>query len=240
MVFLTHPTDYTGTYPDGWAGFTWCDWDQSAGSYHPGDDYNWGATGQADFDRAVLSIADARVLYTSRATTGYGNMVILEIALDRQTIDFIAQNFPKYQRKSEKVCVLYAHLNRIHVTAGQVVKMGQLIATIGNSGTTYAHLHAELYEPNGELVTKPYRFYPVGWSKDKIETNYLPFFTVIEKIKQYQPIPTPNADEYVLRLARDIQSCENTITAGEQVRDPQWKEKNKANKAKLLVLAARL
>lgn len=240
MIKLIQPTDYTGTYPDGWAGFTWCDWDQSAGSYHPGDDYNWGATGQADYDRAVLSIADARVLYTSRATTGYGNMVILEIALDRQTIDFISQNFPKYQRKSEKICVLFAHLNQIYVTAGQVVKMGQLIATIGNSGTTYAHLHAELYEPNGELITKPYRFYPVGWSKDKIETNYLPFFTFIEKAKQNQEIVSPSADEYVQRLSRDLQSCENTITAGEQIKDPQWKEKNKANKNKLLSLASRL
>lgn len=237
---LIQPTDYTGTYPDGWSGYTWLDFDPSANAYHPGDDYNWGATGQADYDRAVLSIADARVVYTSRATTGYGNIVILEIALDRQTIDFISQTFPKYQRKSEKICVLFAHLNQIYVTAGQQVKMGQLIATIGNSGTTYAHLHAELYEPNGELVTKPYRFYPVGWSKDKIETNYLPFFTFIEKMKQTTTIPTPNADEYVQRLARDIQSCENTITAGEQVKDPQWREKNKANKNKLLSLASRL
>lgn len=54
------------------------------------------------------------------------------------------------------------------------------------------------------------------------------------------PIPSPNADEYVLRLAQALGSAENSITSGEQVKDPRWKAKNTANKAKLLLLAARL
>lgn len=234
---LIQPTDYTGTYPDGWSGYTWLDFDPSANAYHPGDDYNWGATGQADYDRAVLSIADAKVLHTSRLNTGYGNMVILEITLDDHLRAIIQSNCPKYQIKSNKVCVLFAHLNRIYVTTGSTVKQGQLIATIGNSGTVYAHLHAEMYEPNGDLMPLPYRFYPVGWSKDKIEANYLPIFTIIEKSKQTEQ---PNADEYVSRLSQAIISAENAIIAGEQVKDPKWKEKNKANKAKLTGLAGRL
>lgn len=55
-----------------------------------------------------------------------------------------------------------------------------------------------------------------------------------------QPVPTPNADEYVKWLTQSLVSAENTITAGEQVGDKQWKTKNKANKAKLLSLAGRL
>jgi len=52
--------------------------------------------------------------------------------------------------------------------------------------------------------------------------------------------PTPNADEYVLRLSQALTSAENAITSGEQVGDKQWKTKNKANKSKLTSLAARL
>lgn len=239
MKPFIQPTDYTGIYPTGWAGYTWLDFDPSANAYHPGDDFNWGSYGQADFDRAVLSIADALVVHTSRLNTGYGNIVILEITVDAQLKDLIKLNCPKYQIKSNKVCVLYAHLNQIYVTRGSTVKQGQLIATIGNSGTVYSHLHAEMYEPNGDLMTLPYRFYPVGWSKEKIEINYLPIFTIIEKSKQAVQ-PTPNADEYVSRLSQALTSAENAITTGEQIKDPQWKAKNKANKSKLTALAARL
>lgn len=54
------------------------------------------------------------------------------------------------------------------------------------------------------------------------------------------PAPTPNADEYVKRLTEAIGSATNAIDSGEQVKDPQWKTKNKANKSKLKSLAARL
>lgn len=54
------------------------------------------------------------------------------------------------------------------------------------------------------------------------------------------PVPVPNADEYVSRLTQSLVSAENTIVAGEQVKDPKWKAKNTANKAKLLSLAGRL
>lgn len=52
--------------------------------------------------------------------------------------------------------------------------------------------------------------------------------------------PVANADEYVLRLSQALVSAENAITSGEQVGDKLWKQKNKANKAKLTSLAARL
>lgn len=53
-------------------------------------------------------------------------------------------------------------------------------------------------------------------------------------------VATPNADEYVSRLSQALVSAENAITSGEQVKDPKWKAKNTANKAKLLSLAGRL
>lgn len=44
----------------------------------------------------------------------------------------------------------YAHCNEIFVKEGDVVEEGQKIATVGNSGTTYAHCHFALKrEPTG-------------------------------------------------------------------------------------------
>lgn len=67
--------------------------------------------------------------------------------------------------------------------------------------------------------------------------SYVPNSYCVIKLKQTQ---IPNADEYVLRLSQALVSAENAITTGEQIKDPQWKAKNKANKSKLTALAARL
>jgi len=47
----------------------------------------------------------------------------------------------------------YAHLNKIHVTAGQQVTAGQHIADTGNSGIgTGPHLHFTLRDAKGSLI----------------------------------------------------------------------------------------
>lgn len=53
----------------------------------------------------------------------------------------------------------YAHLDVQKVTAGQIVKKGQLIGTVGNTGnarTTPAHLHFGIYDGNSALDPLPY------------------------------------------------------------------------------------
>ena len=64
--------------------------------------------------------------------TGYGNM----IRLRGEGADEIIYE------------ILFAHLHEIHVTQGQDVEQGDLIATVGTSGdSTGPHLHLEVYRP---------------------------------------------------------------------------------------------
>lgn len=74
---------------------------------------------------AVLASADGVVLSVTRSNKGEGNVVTLE------------HEGGYYTR--------YAHLGSISVKAGNSVKKGQQIATIGMSGMSYApHLHYEV------------------------------------------------------------------------------------------------
>jgi murein DD-endopeptidase MepM/ murein hydrolase activator NlpD len=53
----------------------------------------------------------------------------------------------------------YAHLDAQHVQPGQLVKKGQLIGTVGNTGnaqTTPYHLHFGIYTENGAVDPLPY------------------------------------------------------------------------------------
>ncbi len=53
----------------------------------------------------------------------------------------------------------YAHLDQQYVVAGQKVKKGQLIGTVGNTGnakTTPPHLHFGIYTNNGAIDPLPY------------------------------------------------------------------------------------
>jgi lipoprotein NlpD len=72
----------------------------------------------------VKAAADGTVLYAGEQR-GYGRIVILEH--DRQLV------------------TLYAHNQALRVSAGEAVRAGQVIATVGESGrTTGPHLHFEV------------------------------------------------------------------------------------------------
>lgn len=70
------------------------------------------------------------VVSSTRSMTGYGNTVILTHKIDGKTYT-----------------TLYAHLESISVSPGDVVKQGDHIATSGNSGgsSTGFHLHFEIH-----------------------------------------------------------------------------------------------
>jgi murein DD-endopeptidase MepM/ murein hydrolase activator NlpD len=80
----------------------------------------------------ILAPARGRVVFAGNRANGYGNMVEID-----HGYGYITR---------------YAHASRLHVTSGQTVERGQLIADVGNTGLTSGpHLHYEV-EVNGRQV----------------------------------------------------------------------------------------
>lgn len=85
----------------------------------------------------ILSAHEGVVIYTGDEFRGYGNMVIVEYG-------------PKWAS-------LYAHLEDVVVEAGQVVKPGQKIGTMGKTGVASGvHLHFELMHKRQPIDPLPY------------------------------------------------------------------------------------
>lgn len=116
-----HAVNFPVTSPFGWRIHPISgDW-----KFHTGVDlgYEYGAYIAALFDGVVVSAGDFG--------DGYGNQVLLyHAAIDAYT--------------------RYAHCSAIHVTAGQNVARGQVIAQVGSTGySTGPHLHLEYIIRNG-------------------------------------------------------------------------------------------
>ena len=73
----------------------------------------------------VISTADGKVVTATRSFRDYGNQIIIDHGNGYTTV--------------------YAHLDDIKVRVGQAVKRGDVIATVGNTGSSMApHLHYEV------------------------------------------------------------------------------------------------
>jgi len=97
---------------------------QSGNILHEGEDFNLRTGGNTDLGQPVHAFAEGVVssvhVHTSKPTLGK-HVHIRHDALN--------------------VWSHYAHLDTVLVKEGQAVKEGQIIGTIGKSGTEYAHLH---------------------------------------------------------------------------------------------------
>jgi murein DD-endopeptidase MepM/ murein hydrolase activator NlpD len=73
----------------------------------------------------VFAAGQGRVIYTGKAFHGYGNMILIE--------------------HGKTWATLYAHLSKIQVREGQIVKAGTAIGSMGKTGhATGVHLHFEV------------------------------------------------------------------------------------------------
>ena len=87
--------------------------------FHSGVDLGY------DYGAYIGSLFDGQVVIADNLSDGYGNQVLIyHPAIDAYT--------------------RYAHCSTLHVTAGQIVGAGQVIAQVGSTGySTGPHLHLE-------------------------------------------------------------------------------------------------
>ena len=99
------------------------------GGHHTGDDLNGIGGMDSDLGDPVFATADGLVLYAGEPSPGWGNIVI------------IAHTAPD----GRPLQSMYAHLNRIDVTADTLIARGGKVGTVGTAHGYYpAHLHFEM------------------------------------------------------------------------------------------------
>ena len=87
--------------------------------FHEGIDFS------APIGTPIYATGDGKVVSIKKSNRGYGNCVILDHGFGYKT--------------------RYAHVDEFRVKRGEVVKRGQIIATVGNTGkSTGPHLHYEV------------------------------------------------------------------------------------------------
>jgi murein DD-endopeptidase MepM/ murein hydrolase activator NlpD len=117
---------------------------------HLGEDWAT-AKGDAALGEPVYSVADGWVTVAQDNANAFGKVV------------FIASRLPD-GRWPPFVEVMYAQLNMIDVQAGQFVKRGQRIGTVGTGDGTYiAHLHWEVRQTVGIGVGPGFMPNAAGW-----------------------------------------------------------------------------
>jgi murein DD-endopeptidase MepM/ murein hydrolase activator NlpD len=104
------------------------------GGHHTGDDLNGIGGMNTDLGDAVFAVADGLVVYAGDPSPGWGNIVIL------------AHRRPN----GELVQSMYAHLDRIDVSPGELVARGGRVGRVGTAHGSYpAHLHFEIRTGDG-------------------------------------------------------------------------------------------
>ena len=151
----SHPTRFQAER----TGYKYLQFVKAKGYTHPGIDYNW-SFGDSDRGQAVISPTWAVVEYVS--PKGYNNGMGQYVVL-----------YHPYHG----VWTRYMHLDSAFVYGGQRLAKDQPIGTLGDSGTSSAHLHFEVLNANGiEYIrnhTLPYGRYTNGLSYAQVAEKWL-------------------------------------------------------------------
>ena len=146
---------------------------KSYNAWHTGEDWNGKGGGDTDLGDPVYAIAQGKVVESGYYTPSWGNIVLVEHALPNGT----------------RVWSQYAHLDQIMVQqAGQIVKRGQQIGTIGKGektaqkpqGRWIAHLHFEIRK--NQLPINAWR--PYVNSREEVVANY---YSPTQFINEHRP-----------------------------------------------------
>jgi murein DD-endopeptidase MepM/ murein hydrolase activator NlpD len=101
--------------------------------------FHYGMDFTAAIGTKVYATGDGVVKDLQSIGGGYGRWIMIDHGFDYQT--------------------LYAHLSEFNVKVGEQVKRGQVIGSVGNSGTsTGPHVHYEVHK-NGEPVNPQYYYF---------------------------------------------------------------------------------
>jgi len=128
--------------------------------FHPGVDFNWGLTRNADKGQPIFAPTWGIVEYVSPVGTngGLGNYLVIK-------------------HPGLAVWTRYLHMDSITVNAGGRVAPGQTIGFLGDTGTVSAHLHMEVLNYKGLAfirdARRPYGGYPVGVAKDEVAAMFV-------------------------------------------------------------------
>jgi hypothetical protein len=153
-------------------GLKWLQYYSAHNVYHPGWDLNSGV-GNQDLGEEVVAPFSGVVHYIAplgKRNGGFGNFIILE--------------HPQLGKWSR-----FAHLDKVmNLRLGQKVKEGQKLGEVGNSGTTYAHLHWEVWNLNGYNMQKahwkPFMYYPSAKNKLWVQDHYVDGLALIEELNK--------------------------------------------------------
>src|SRR5438128_5970473 len=118
---------------------------------HLGDDLNGIGGENSDLGDPIYAIADGRVLLARDGGPGWGNVIIVLHAIEENGARRYVQSY-------------YGHCDEILVDAGDDVRRGQQIATVGTAnGDYFAHLHFEMREFITPFIGPGYREKTDGW-----------------------------------------------------------------------------
>lgn len=148
---------------------------------HEANDINLNTGSNTDLGQPIFAVADGEItsVHTHTGSPTFGKHIHLKFNIDGK--DYWGH---------------YAHLQDVFVVEGQKVKQGDKIGTVGNSGTTFAHLHFAIKnQPTGiDGLAKT--------SEDlKKWENPIPFIERNFEEEQMVTISQKELDE--IRLARD-------------------------------------
>lgn len=143
---------------------------------HLGDDWNGIKGGNSDLNDPIYAIADGIVTYARLEHLHWGR--VIRIIHNKGTAD-----------KPDYVESIYAHVRKVLVKPGMLVRRGQKIATIGTANGAYlAHLHLEIRTEINKPLGVGYSKFTSGYVDPTrfIKSNRPPkrSWTLIAKLKR--------------------------------------------------------